>query len=277
MLSIARSSTFYWALVGVFAALHLVMTMLPLFLLASGEGFISLGLVTAVVIGFLLGPVYGAFSVFIGSALGVFIFNVGGILGPIIPVVAPTAGALIAGSLRTEKTIVVILIYSLSITAYLVSPIGGMAYIYIWLHLVAMLLAVLFILPKTKQWLRKEMHYERMNPEYNFLTLWLLSFIALLADSVVGGSLGVYYFVYALNYTPELVAGWFTGVAFIYPLERIAVTFVITSVLLAIIKTVAGSEIGSLLGISKETSEYQTAIGTRKHPDEYKIHRDEAS
>ncbi len=262
MLGHSHSTTFYWALVGVFAALHLVMTMLPLFVLTSGGGFISLGLVTGVVIGFLLGPLYGGISVFIGSMLGVLLFNIGGVLGPIVPVVASTAGAFIAGSLRTNKPGIVILIYGLSIAAFLVSPIGGIAYIYIWLHLVAMLLTALFILPRTREWLKKEMHYDKMKPEFNFLTLWLLSFIALLADSVVGGTIAAYHFVYVTSYAPELVGGWFVGVAFIYPLERIAVIFVVTSVLLAIIKTVSGTAIGNLLGFSTEASELDNAKDT---------------
>ncbi|MBN2228845.1 MAG: hypothetical protein JW779_04555 [Candidatus Thorarchaeota archaeon] len=245
------SPTFYWALTGIFAALHLVMTMLPLFMLTSGEGFISIGLVTAVMIGFLLGPFYGTVSVTIGSGLGVILFNIGGILGPIVPVIAPAAGALVAGCLRTKRPQVVLIVYGTTFFAFLIGPIGLAALSYIWLHVIAMIMVGLYIIPQTGIWLRESMKLSESKPENTFFSLWILCFISLLADSLVGGTTAAYYFVFALSFPIDALAGIYNGAAFVYPLERIAVTFVITAVLLALDKALRKTPFESLLDQSQ--------------------------
>lgn len=239
-----ESNTFYWALTGIFGALHLVLTMIPLFVLSSGSGFISMGLVSSVAIGFILGPFYGAVSVLMGSVLGVFIFNVGGILGPIIPVVAPVTGALIAGCLKTKQPQIVLAIYIFGLAAFLVSPIGFIATIYIWMHIIATMLVLLFMYPKSSEWLKRRIDYKS---EKNVRPILIICFIALLGDSLIGGALAAYWLTLIAGFDVSLVTSWFVGATILYPLERIAVTIVVTGVLIALGRALTGTQLEVLL------------------------------
>ncbi|TFG28569.1 hypothetical protein EU527_17160 [Candidatus Thorarchaeota archaeon] len=247
MISNIRTGTIYWALTGIFAALHLVLTMIPLFVLTGGQGFISMGLVSSVVIGFVLGPFYGAISVLIGSGIGVLIFNIGGILGPFIPIVAPVAGAFVAGCLKTKQKEFVLGLFAMGIIVYLISPIGLILPIYIWMHAVAMILTFLFVISKSSSWIYKRLPFEKSNPEANLLPLWLISFIALMADNLIGGALGAFWFVYVVGISPADLAGIFIGAVLVYPFERMAVTLVVTAVLMALGRALSGTQMNFLL------------------------------
>ena len=92
----SRSVAYPWALTGIFGAFHLVLTFLPFTVLGMGGGFLTWGMISAAIVGFLLGPFYGTVAVLVGSFIGTGVFNLGGILGPIVPVLAPTVGAFAA-------------------------------------------------------------------------------------------------------------------------------------------------------------------------------------
>ncbi|TFG33974.1 hypothetical protein EU527_05820 [Candidatus Thorarchaeota archaeon] len=265
MTSNIRVGTLYWALTGIFAALHLVLTMIPLFVLTGGQGFISMGLVSSVVIGFVLGPIYGALSVLIGSGLGVLIFNIGGILGPFIPVVSPVVGAFVAGCLKTKQKGLVFSIYVIGIMGYLISPIGFILPIYIWMHTIAMILILLFFNPKTASWIYTKLRFEKSNPETSLAPLWLISFIALMGDNLIGATLGAYWFIYAIGLAPTELAGFFVGAILVYPFERIAVTLVVTAVLMTLGRAFSGTQLNFLLE--------ETPKSLRLEP----LHLDEAS
>jgi hypothetical protein len=232
---------------GIFGALHLVLTMIPLFVLTGGAGFISMGLVSSVVIGYILGPVYGTLSILLGSGLGVVIFNIGGFLGPVIPVIAPVAGAFIAGCLKEGYTRPVIGIYFIGLLGFLLSPIGFSATIYLWMHIIACALVVLLSFGKTNRWISRRMKIQIDDPEKSFLPVWLIVFIALLGDSLIGGSAGAYWFVYALGMGPGELAVIFIGTAILYPLERIAVSIVATAIILALMRALRGTHLSTMM------------------------------
>ncbi len=242
-----QSNTFYWALTGIFGALHLVMTMVPLFVLSGGSGFISMGLVSSIVIGFVLGPFYGTIAVLMGSVLGVFIFNIGGILGPIIPVIAPVAGALIAGCLKIGRPRIVFGIYVLGLIAFLLSPIGLTATVYIWMHTIAAVLVLLLIFKKSSEWLNSRVEFKKDDIEGNVLPVLLMSFIALLGDSLIGGTLAAYWFIHIVGFSVGDLSVGYVGVTILYPLERIAVTVVVTAVIIALMRALRGTELSILL------------------------------
>ena len=242
-----QSNTFYWALTGIFVALHLVMTMVPLFVLAGGSGFISLGLVSSIVIGFVLGPFYGTIAVLMGSILGVSIFNIGGILGPIIPVIAPAVGALIAGCLKIGQPRIVFVIYVLGLVAFLMSPIGFTATVYIWMHTIAAVLVLLLIFKKSSGWLSSRVEFKKDDIEGSILPVLLMSFIALLGDSLVGGALAAYWFINILGFSIGDISAGYVGVTILYPLERIAVTVVVTAVIIALMRALRGTQLSLLL------------------------------
>ena len=260
-----QSNTFYWALTGIFGALHLVMTMVPLFVLAGGSGFISMGLVSSIVIGFVLGPFYGTIAVLMGSILGVSIFNIGGILGPVIPVIAPVAGALIAGCLKIGKPRLVFLVYVFGIVAFLLSPIGLTATIYLWMHTIAAVLVLLLIFKKSSRWLNSRVEFKNDDIEKSILPVLLMSFIALLGDSLIGGALAAYWFIHIVNFSVGDLSMYYIGATILYPLERIAVTVVVTAVIIALMKALRGTQLSILLENTPKSM----------HFDE--LHGDEAS
>lgn len=260
-----HSSTFYWALTGIFGALHLVMTMVPLFVLSGGSGFISMGLVSSVVIGFILGPFYGTIAVLMGSILGVSIFNIGGILGPIIPVIAPVAGALIAGCLKIGQPRIVFVVYILGIFAFLLSPIGLTAVVYIWMHTIAAVLVLLLIFKKSSGWLNRRVEFKKDDVEGNILPVLLMSFIALLGDSLIGGTLAAYWFIHIVGFSVGDLSLWYIGTTILYPLERIAVTVVVTAVIIALMRALRGTQLSILLENTPNSMRFE------------KLHRDEAS
>ncbi|MFW9800730.1 MAG: hypothetical protein ACFFD9_09855, partial [Candidatus Thorarchaeota archaeon] len=96
-----RSGAYPWALTGIFAAVHLVITLIPYSLSVSGTGVISFGMISASIVGYLLGPFFGTVSVLIGSYLGIFINPEVALLGLTTPIATAT-GALAAGLLRVR-------------------------------------------------------------------------------------------------------------------------------------------------------------------------------
>ncbi|MFW9843899.1 MAG: hypothetical protein ACFFEV_04935, partial [Candidatus Thorarchaeota archaeon] len=101
MSNYTSSKAYPWALTGIFAAVHLVITLIPFSLSVGGGGEISYGLVSAPIIGFLLGPFFGVLAVVIGSLIAMSINPLIAILGP-LTVLATAAGAYAAGAMRTR-------------------------------------------------------------------------------------------------------------------------------------------------------------------------------
>ncbi|MEM2142138.1 MAG: hypothetical protein QXS20_07805 [Candidatus Thorarchaeota archaeon] len=258
MSSMSLHHTYVWALTGIFAAMHMVLTFLPLFVLAGGGGFISAGVVSAPLIGFLLGPVYGVVAVVIGSTIGVVLMNVGGILGPVIPIVAPAVSAFIAGSLGRGRLTHVVAVYVVGIAAFVVGPIGLIALPYIWLHTALLLLMALFVVPRFRAHVRA-LPIPRSGVSVNrlLLPIWFLGFIAVMGDHLVGGTLATYWFVYVLLFPPDTIAPFFIAVTVFYPLERLAVSVVLTLVLASLMGIISGGQLP--LPLYPEESEPQTS------------------
>jgi hypothetical protein len=230
-----RSIAYSWALTGIFAAFHFVTSMLPYSVLGTGGGFLSWGMISAPIVGFLLGPFFGTISILIGSILNVLVFNPGEILGPVILTLAPASGALAAGLLRANKPLGVIAIYLIGFIVFLVGPVGLIAYPYLWLHAITLLLIFPFVVPRTRRLLLRGLHFTKEgNPVITLFSVWLMSFIALIADNLIGGAIGTYYFVYILLFDPTALATVYIGIALVYPIERIIASAIVTVVALAV-------------------------------------------
>ncbi|MHA2068521.1 MAG: hypothetical protein ACXABY_29515 [Candidatus Thorarchaeota archaeon] len=238
MSSFTRSGAYPWALVGIFAAVQLVMTAFPFTFAFGGGGFLSLGLVAAPIIGYLLGPFFGTISVLIGSFLGVSI-NVA--LHPLalFTPIAPAASALVAGSLRVKKPIVVPLVYVAAMAIFLVSPIAGLSYTFLWFHIIALILSFLFLIPLFREKLENGLEMDA-NVGYGIavVSIWLLSLISVLADQLVGSTIGAFYFL-TLGLDVPTLAGFYTGVIFIYPIERTLASIIAAFVIVALAKFLA--------------------------------------
>ena len=193
-----------------------------------------MGVVSAIIIGFLLGPMYGTISAIIGALLGVIFFNIGGVVGPIVPVVATASSAFVAGAIRTRRPVLVPLLYVIGMALFLASPIGLLAYPYLWLHSVALVCAFLFIIPATRAWLYARLHVNPERPENSLVPILILSFAAVMADHLLGGAVGAWWFTAILGWDVIGTAVAYIGLIFIYPLERLAVIAVTTAVALAL-------------------------------------------
>ena len=242
MASFTRSVAYPWALTGVFGAVHLVVTIIPYSLSVGGGGVISFGLVSGAIIGFLLGPFFGTIAVLIGSMAGGFVNPSIALFGLLTPL-APATGAFVAGSfrvrgLRIKSAILVLIVYVLAFDLFIIGPIGIYALGFLWLHSIACFLVLLFLVPGVGHQLSDALHLEPDSKHsQSFFAIWLVSFIAVMADHLVGSTIAAY--VFSAGMDPEALALIFMGVAFIYPWERLlasiitAVVLFVTSISLA--------------------------------------------
>ena len=257
-MSFTRSVAYPWALTGIFGAFHMVMTFVPYSVLGTGGGSMTWGLVSAPIVGFLLGPFYGTLAVLIGSFIGTGIINLGGDLGVFIPILAPTAGALTAGTLRVKRPQIPILILIITIIIYLLSPIGIGTILFLWLHIVALILAFIFLIPKVSETLVEGMSLnEEINPIVSIIGIWMLCFIALLVDHIVGSAFFAWWGPYVLGWEVDALTDIFVSLAFVYPIERIIASLIVGFVVITVGKTLAKTyfELPTMPIVSKELQE----------------------
>ena len=267
MSSFTKSVAYPWALTGIFGAFHLVLTFLPYSVLGTGGGFLTWGMVSAPIVGFLLGPFYGTIAVLAGSLVGTGIFNLGGILGPIVPVLAPTAGAFAAGALRTGRVRELVVVFLIAMVGYIIGPIGIPAFLFIWLHLIAFFLLLILLVPSIYNRLKESVSFERSRDlKIMPVAIFLFSFIALLTDHMVGTTAGVYYFhsILAMD-VPTLVGIWLS-IIFVYPVERIIATFVLTIILIAVSEAIV--QTGFELPVSPWESSEQLELSAEEIDNE---------
>jgi len=228
-----KSNAYPWALTGVFAAVQLVMTVFPFSFAVGGGGFLTLGLVGAPIIGFLLGPFFGTISVAIGSFLGVMINVAVHPLAWFTPI-APAAGALVAGSLRVRKAVVAPLVFIVGIAVFMVSPIALLALSFLWFHVIALILALLFVIPPLKSKLAEGLELSSsIGPAWGVFSIWILCLLAVLADQLVGSAMGAFYFL-TVGLDPPTLAGIYTAVLLIYPVERVLASVVAAIITVAL-------------------------------------------
>ncbi len=266
MSGFSKSVAYPWALTGIFGAFHLVLTFIPFSVLGIGGGFLTWGMVSAALVGFLLGPFYGVIAVLAGSIIGTGIFNLGGILGPIVPILAPTAGAFAAGALRMGRAREVFVISLIAIILYIIGPIGIDGFIFIWLHLVTFGIIVILLIPRVMNRLKDAVSFEKgRNLKLMPVAVLLFSFVALLVDHMVGNTATIYYLFYlGIMDAPAMLVGWIP-ITFVYPVERLLAT-----IILAII-VIAASEAIVQTGLELPISPWESREPLELTPDEIDI------
>ena len=230
-----ESKSYPWALTGIFAAFHLIITLIPFSLSVSGTGFISFGMISATIVGFLLGPFFGPISVLIGSYLGIFMNPEIAILGFATPI-ATAGGALAAGLIRSKKPFIAILIYAVSMVVYVISPLGFLVPEFLWFHIIVFSLSLLFVIPFTKGKIEQELELSKTT---STRTLILLALVSVCIDQAIGSAIGPYYLIYVLGLDVNLVASFWIAVVFIYPVERIIGAIIITFLLGSISESIS--------------------------------------
>ena len=230
-----RSGAYPWALTGIFAAVHLVITLIPFSLSVSGTGAISFGMISASIVGYLLGPFFGTISVLIGSYLGIFINTEIALLGIATPI-ATAAGALAAGLLRVRKPIFIPIIYVAAMILYLISPIGLLVPELLWFHVIVFILSFLFLVPKISESIFDELE---MKKTITARALFLFALVAVTLDQIVGSAIGTYYLVFVAGFDVSLVSTWYVAAVFIYPVERILGSIIIVFILKALVESLS--------------------------------------
>ncbi len=237
-----RSIAYPWALTGIFGAVHLIITLIP-YNLSVGGGEISFGLVSAPIIGFLLGPFFGVIAVLIGSLLALFINPFIAIIGP-FTVIATAAGAFAAGALRTRIRISIPIIFLLAMAVYLISPIGVLVPAFIWFHFIAFLCSLLFVFPNISTRLVKPLNLvSDTGRGVRFVSIWLFSLIAVTLDQVVGSAIGGWYFV-LLGADPAFMAGFFELVILLYAFERLVGSILVAVIVFALVEGLSKTDFG---------------------------------
>jgi hypothetical protein len=241
MSGFTRSIAYPWALTGIFGAVHFVITLIPFNLSIGGGGEISFGLVSAPIIGFLLGPFFGVIAVLIGSILAIIV-NFGiAVLGP-LTILATAAGAFAAGAMRTRIRISVPIIFLLSMAIYLISPIGVLVPAFIWFHFIAFLISLLFVIPKTSTRLIEPLNLN-INTDrwFRFGSVWLFCLVAVTLDQAVGSAIGGWYLVI---FGTETMAGFFEVAILLYAFERIIGSIIVAAVIFALTEVLSNVDYG---------------------------------
>jgi hypothetical protein len=239
-----RSLAYSWALTGIFAAVHLVITLIPFSIGIGGGGEISFGLVSAPILGFLLGPFFGVIAVVIGSVIAMFINPAIALIGP-FTVIATAAGAFAAGAMRTKLRVAVPALFLVAMGVFLVSPIGLLIPHFLLFHFIVFLLSLIFFVPGISKRLIEPLMLERsFNRLLGLVSIWLLSIVAVTLDNVIGSMIGAYYFIVAFAMTPEALAGLFVLGIPVIPIERIIGSVIVALILVALAEVLARVDFG---------------------------------
>ncbi|MCF2136144.1 MAG: hypothetical protein K9W43_02800 [Candidatus Thorarchaeota archaeon] len=231
-----RSATEKWSFIGIFAAIQVVATIMPYSVAIGAEGTISIGLITAPLIGILLGPYAGTIAVGIGSLLGIWVSPLSGIMGIFTPL-ATISGAFVAGAIRSGKGLYVPLIYFAGVIGFLFSPIGSLAYSYLWLHIVTLYLLILLVSPTVTDFFKTT--FDKAEDSYRLvIAVAFTCFFAVMTDHIVGSTIAAFYFNIVYNMAPNVLASIFIGVALVYPIERIIATVILTFVVIGVLKAI---------------------------------------
>jgi len=230
MASVPHSTAYPWALTGVFAAFHFVVSLLPY--TPAGTGVITWGMVSAALVGFILGPVYGTISVGMGSALTMVAFPSVAVISIFTPL-APMAGAMTAGAIVVRRPWIVYGLFGVMILVFLLGPIGIMARGFLWLHYSTLMFSFLFIVPGVSDRLRNGLTFSLgTSTIVSALAYWFIGFCALMADNLVGSALYQYYAI-SIGLDAASLAAIYIGIMFVYPIERGLASIILAAIALA--------------------------------------------
>jgi len=210
-----RLSTVNIALIATFAALQALLTSFPFTITIGVSGQITLGIVGGSLIGILLGPIIGGLAVSIGSLVGVFLNPAGAIFG-IFTVIPPFFGAFGAGCIKIKRGYVVGAVILASLLVFYAHPFGREAFMYPWLHIVAMIVAF-----SPFAYLAGSTFSSSKSAKLIF-GVAVAAFVGVLTDNITGSALAMWYFSPIL--TPEI---WLS-VMFVYPVERMVALILVT-------------------------------------------------
>ncbi|NWG10890.1 hypothetical protein HXY33_03950 [Candidatus Bathyarchaeota archaeon] len=205
------------ALIAVFAALQASFATLPFTITVGVSGVITLGVIGGSLIGILLGPITGGLAVLIGSVVGVFINPAGALFG-ILTVIPPFCGAFGAGCVKIKRGYITGAIIFASLLIFYAHPFGREAYIYPWLHIIALVVAfspIAHIAGST---------FTSSNTKKPIFGIAIAAFVGVLTDHITGSALAMWYF------SPFLTPPVWYSIMPVYPIERMVALIVIVAI-----------------------------------------------
>jgi hypothetical protein len=241
---VRKVNTYSWALASIFGAIQLVVVVLPFRIAISGTGgYLFFPLISASVIGYVLGPRYGTAAVFIGTLIG-------GIAHPLFAeptfsglryfiAIAPASGALVAGLIKTKRFVPVPVVYLMAILgmvslSIIVPPLTFTTFIFLWFHLIVFLSTLPFFFKRFRNMVANGLDlFPGMKRLLGGVTIWYLIFTSLMVSLLFELALKFNYFaVSALLANPEYssiiieflgtyFSSYYSSFIFVYPIETI--------------------------------------------------------
>lgn len=286
------------ALIAVFAAIQTVSGIMPFTIAIGVSGFISIGVMVAPLSGIVIGPIFGGLSTLTGSIIGGLINPASWVLGP-FTIIPPTVAAICCGLVKFGKGYLCGIFIWPSILAFYLNPIGQLAFIYPWLHIIAGIVALTPISTLAYRAFRGNFKEEKrvfvsvgagiFGLSGGFISYFIASellgiipwglisgilggviigalgglifkfmgpitfgtvisvFIGTLADNILGGALGTYYFPAVFGGTDAFWASIYNLVVFVYPVERAVVVLVVATIGAAVYLAAENLGVSSIL------------------------------
>ncbi|UCC58693.1 MAG: hypothetical protein JSW14_01895 [Candidatus Bathyarchaeum sp.] len=208
------------ALIAVFAAFHTVLSSLPYTIpVGVAGGSITLGVISAPLIGIILGPIAGGLGVLIGSVIAMFVNPSGAIFG-FLSFLPATLGALGAGFTITKRGYVAGAMILASILLFYSHPFGREANLYPFLHIIAAIVAFVFS-TRLAVWSTELSNMKKLS-----LGVPIAAFVGTLTDHIFGSGLAIWYF------NPGLIPEIWNTAMFVYPIERIVAVIIASAIAL---------------------------------------------
>ncbi|UCC33035.1 MAG: hypothetical protein JSW53_04400 [Candidatus Bathyarchaeota archaeon] len=222
----AHLTTQHVMFTSVFAALHVILSQIPLFYIFGAYGqFMPASLIVTPAIGLVLGPILGATATAIGGIASMII--TGNMPLGVFSFLPGMFNALCVGLILRRKRYISAAIFAAFTTALALLPSLSAVRYYVWLHFIA--LAVL-LSPASMLAVK---YVKEADQKKSVLGTGILAFVGVLIQHAVGS------FIFQLL-TP-LPQAMLETLAFIYPVERLLATIAATIVGVAIIRGVRAS------------------------------------
>ena len=222
------------ALIAVFAPWYTIFTFWSLFPVIGSPGkFITMAVITAPLIGIVLGPYLSVLSVVVGGIIGLSVGQIGGPFGP-LSFVPHAAATFCSGMLYNGKRMTCAVAYAILLIILTLYPAVGPAWLYpyfIWMQIVGLFILVSPLQSKAMD----QIHGYTNSMELTF-GVGLTSLTATLFGHIVGT------IMFEAIYWPTLISSvdaWKSTwqlLAWVYPLERVMITIAAALIGTALIK-----------------------------------------
>jgi len=219
------------ALTACFAALYVVFSVWKLFpVVGDPRGTsISAAVITAPLIGIILGPIYGVLSITLGGIAGAFL-SLPGPFGPLSFLPHATA-AFVSGMLTTKKQATCTVSYLLLFVLFAFFPLNGPFWLWplmLWLDLIGLIVVASPLQAKAIKYL------DGTSSSFHLgFGVCVTCFSATLFGHVTGNIL---FEIFNWSMTTGSWRATWQSLTFIYPVERVMIVVVVTIVGTALIK-----------------------------------------